>query len=90
MTNGILIGIGSTIGALVLVALAALVARQWKSPKRLDRLDAVVPMLARGILALLEFHIFGDTNGSKQTMKKSWDELRTITTDKMVSQKAGK
>jgi hypothetical protein len=87
MLEGIAIGVGSAIGALILVAITALITRQWRTPKRVDRLEAVVPPMARGIFALLEYHVLGD-NGNKETMKISLDELRDVTTDKMVSQRA--
>jgi len=88
MTEGIIVGIVGTVGAAILIALVALITRQWKSPKRLDRLEGVVPPMARGIFALLEFHVFGDTSDARETMKASLNELREVTTDKMVSQKA--
>jgi hypothetical protein len=56
--------------------------------RRANRVDDVLPAMARGIFALLDFHLYGETNGSKETMQESMKELRDITTDKMVSQKA--
>lgn len=90
MTDGIIIGIGSTVGALFLVALAALVARQWKSPKRIDRLERVVPPMARGVWALLGEHVREHNGDAPEEIVKAYAELTAVVTDGVVSQKANK
>lgn len=84
VTTGILIFIGTSI----LTLLAVIFLRNMRSPKRLDRVEAVLPAMARGIMTLQEFALYGDTNGTKAEMEKSHSELSTITTNMMVSQKA--
>jgi len=89
MTDGIIIGIGSTVGALILVALAALVARQWRSPKRIDRLERVVPILTRGVWALLGLHVQEHNGDVAPEITDAYSDLTKIVTNGVVSQKGG-
>lgn len=88
MTDGIIIGIGSTVGALILLTLAALVARQWKSPKRIDRLERIVPPMARGVWALLGEHVREHNGDAPKEIVEAYSELTAVVTDGVVSQKA--
>jgi len=87
MTDGILVGIGGTVGAIIVVGLASLVARQWRSPKRIDRIERVLPAFARALLALLQVHVAEETNGA---IKEAEDELRHILTESVISQRERK
>jgi uncharacterized membrane protein YccC len=87
MTEGIIIGIVVTVGATLVIALAAALIRLWRSPKRLDRLEAVVPAMARGIMLLLRSH--QAAGKAKKEVQDALDELQKLTTDMMVSQRGG-
>lgn len=87
MFEGMMMGIGGTVGAAILIAMVALIARQWKSPRRIDRLERLVPSIARALLVLLHVHRIEDTNGDVAAAE---NELTKIITDGSVSQKAGK
>jgi ribosomal protein L30/L7E len=88
MFEGIAIGVGSTLLAAIIIAMSATIARLWHSPKRLDRIDAVIPALCRAVLVLLRLHKEGEkVNGE---LVESIREMTNITTNQTVSQKAAK
>ena len=65
--------------------LARLVAEiDRKYSKRLDRVETVIPPIARGMLVILKIHLGQETNGD---VKESLDELQKLSTDMMVSQR---
>jgi reverse gyrase len=55
-----------------------------RQSKRTDRLEEIVPPLARGMLVMLKIHTGQETNGD---VKDSLDELQKLATDMMVSRK---
>jgi len=90
MIDGIIAGIGSTVGALILVGLVALVVRQWKTPKRVDRLERIVPVLTRGVWALLGLHVQEHNGDVPREIQDAYSKLTEIVSDGIVSQKGDK
>lgn len=86
--------IGAGFGGAVTLAIVGFIhyrGRIGRVPKRVDRLEAVIPAMIRAEIATLEFHIYGELNGTtKDLMKKSLDELRLLTSDGVVSRKEGR
>jgi hypothetical protein len=87
VTQGILIGAGSAILMTLLTIIAASLARLWHTPKRLDRLDRLIPTMARALLVLLQRHVNDETDNEAEA---ALTELKGILTDGAVSQKTGK
>ncbi len=85
MVEGIIVGIASTIGIGILTWLCAALIRLWRTPKRIDRLEKLIPPIARGLLALLEVHKGEGTNGN---VKEAHEELQGLLCNQAVSQKA--
>lgn len=54
MLEGITIGVGSAVATGFIAFLTAHMIRQWSSPKRLDRLEKVIPVMVRSMLAILK------------------------------------
>ena len=61
--------------------------RLWHTPKRLDRLEGIIPILTRGMWAILKIHINGNTDKDVST---AFDELTRAVTNGVVSQKEKK
>lgn len=55
-----------------------------RDSKRLNRVEQIVPQVARGMIVILRIHMHEETNGD---IKKSLDELTETATGLMVSQK---
>ena len=53
-TSGILIGAGAIILAGLLIWISSQLAHLWHTPKRLDRIEGIIPILARGMWAILK------------------------------------
>lgn len=82
--------IGAGLGGLVTLLIVSIVQNRGKIgrlPKRVDRLDVVVPPLLRAVIALLQCQKEGKCNAS---VDESIDELNRLMTDGIVSRKAGK
>jgi hypothetical protein len=84
--TGVLLGVGGTLLAALLAWILVSIARQWRSPKRIDRLERMIPPIARALLVLLDVHCVEGTNGE---VKETRTELHRILSDQAVSQKAG-
>ena len=84
-TQGILIGAASIIAAGLLTTVAAQLMRLWHTPKRLDRIETLIPPLLRAIMCLLKNQKAGKCNG---TTDATIEELEALLTDQSVSQKA--
>lgn len=87
MFEGILIGIASTVGASLVFGGGALVCRVWHTPKRLDRLERLLPPMVRAVLVLLRTQKSGTSNGG---LDESIGELEEVLSDGAVSQKASR
>lgn len=88
--SGVLIGAGSIVGAAILVALAAAIIRVWRTPKRLDRLERVVPPIARGLWALLGEHVRDHNGDTSPEVAEAYKLLTEVVTESVVSQKGTK
>jgi hypothetical protein len=85
--EGVMIGVISAVATAMLIFLSATIVRLWHSPKRLDRLDRLIPTMARALLVLLQRHV-NDSPDSEAEIALT--ELKAILTDGAVSQRAGK
>lgn len=88
--TGILIGACSLLAAAILTALGAAIIRLWRTPKRIDRLERMIPPLTRGVWALLGEHVRDSNGDSSQEIKDAYAGLTDIVTDGVVSQKENK
>jgi hypothetical protein len=86
--SGILIGICSMAGATILAWIAAALVRLWRTPKRIDRLEKVVPIIGRGVWALLAIHVREHNGDTDPMVINAYDECTRAFTDGVVSQKA--
>lgn len=86
-TSGILIGAGAIILAGLLIWISSQLAHLWHTPKRLDRIEGIIPILARGVWAILKVHINGNSDGD---VVEAFRELSKAVTDGVVSQKEKK
>jgi hypothetical protein len=87
IAEGIVIGIGGTAGAAALGMLATTMRRLWKTPKRLERIERLIPPIARALLVMLRVHMGEEVNGDVKAILKELDE---VLTDGAVSQKEKK
>lgn len=87
MFEGILIGVASTVGASLVLGGAALICRVWHTPKRLDRLERLLPPMVRAVLVLLRTQKTGSENGE---LDNSIHELEDVLSDGAISQKASR
>lgn len=87
MIEGILIGVASTVGASVVFGGTALICRVWHTPKRLDRLERLLPPMLRAVLVLLRAQKSGAENGE---LDNSIHELEDVLSDGAISQKASR
>ena len=87
IAEGIVIGIGGTLGASVCGMVAATMVRLWRSPKRIDRIERLIPPMARALLVILRVHMGEEINGE---MKDILKELDGVLTDGAISQKEKK
>ena len=85
--EGIIIGIGSTAGVGIITMVGTTLARVWKTPKRLDRIERLVPILLRGMWAVLKMHVDEQNGSTDPDIKRAFSELTEIVTDGAVSQK---
>jgi hypothetical protein len=83
--SGIIIGVASTAGAGALAFLVSTLARLWHTPKRLDRLERVVPVIIRSLLAILRCQKAGVCNGETD---EAISEIENLLSEGIVSQKA--
>ena len=86
MFEGIAIGVGSAILTGLIAFLAATVVRLWHTPKRLDRLEKVVPVIVRSLLAILRCQKAGVCNGDTDA---AISEIEQLLSEGIVSQKRG-
>jgi len=84
-SSGILIGAASILAAGFLTYFTVQLARLWHTPKRLDRIETLLPPLLRAVLCLLKNQKEGKCNGSTD---KTIEELDRLLTRQSVSQKA--
>jgi hypothetical protein len=61
--QGVLIGVLSTVGASILVYAVITLERLWHTPARLDRIELIVPIMIRALLAILRCQKAGVCNG---------------------------
>jgi len=87
MFEGIAIGVGSAVITGLIVFLVSALARMWHTPKRLDRIEAILPALLRAVMCVLKNQKEGKCNGSTQD---SIQELNDLLTNSAVSKKAAK
>lgn len=66
---------------------AALQEVDRRLTKRADRVDRVLPTMARGVWAVLKFHVQEQNGARDPDIEKAYDELTKVTTDGIVSQK---
>jgi hypothetical protein len=85
--EGIVIGIGSTAGLGILTFLITALNRVWKTPKRLDRVERVLPVIARGVWALLGEHVREHNGDASPEITQAYTELTDVVTNGVVSQK---
>lgn len=85
--EGIAIGVGSAALAALVVFLATTIARLWHSPKRLDRIERILPAMVRAMLAILKCQKAGVCNGDTD---EAIAEINKLLSDGIVSQKVGK
>ncbi len=83
-TSGILIGAASLALAGLLTWVGVHLGRLWRTPKRLDRIEGIIPVLIRGMWAILKVHINGNTD---EDVSSAFKELTKAVTDGVVSQK---
>ncbi len=84
MFEGIAIGVGSTVVTGMVLWIAAALARVWRTPKRLDRVEAILPVLLRSNLAMLRCQKAGTCNGDTDAAIR---DIETLLTNAAVSQK---
>lgn len=87
-TEGILIGSGAIVFAGLLTYVATQLARLWRTPKRLDRLERIIPTMARGLWALLGEHVREHNGDTSAEIVDAYRQLTDVVTDGVVSQKA--
>jgi len=87
MIEGIAIGVGSAAVFAFLVFLTSQIVRLWHTPKRIDRLERVVPVIFRSLLAILRCQKAGVCNGETD---EAISEIETLLSDGIVSQRASK
>ena len=85
MTTGILVGAGGLLLAGFLTYLVVQLSRLWHTPKRLDRIETLLPPLLRAVLCMLKNQKAGKCNG---TTDMTIAEIEELLTDQSVSQKA--
>ena len=83
--SGILIGIGSIAGATLLALFAGAQVRLMHTPKRLDRIETILPPLLRAMLAVLKCQREGKCNGMTDD---AIQELEELMTNGIISRKA--
>jgi hypothetical protein len=79
------LGVGGTLLTAFLVFLAGSIVRAWHSPKRLDRLELAIPVMIRGMLAVLRCQKDGRCNGETD---EAIGEIEEMLSEGIVSQKA--
>ena len=77
VAEGIVIGIGGTLGATIVGMVGATMRKLWKTPKRVDRLERLLPTMARALLILLRIHAGEDVNGDIKTVLNELDGVLT-------------
>jgi|GEM_PF-3997774 len=87
MIEGIVIGVGVAVLSGFIIFIGNVLAKLWNTPKRLDRLERIIPTMARALLVLLQVHVYEKPDGEAE---QALTELKAILTDGSVSQKAGK
>ncbi len=87
IAEGIVIGIGGTLGATAVGMMGATMKRLWRTPKRIDRIEKMIPPMARALLVMLRVHMGEDVNGDMKAILK---ELDDVLTDGAISQKESK
>ena len=80
-----LLGVAGTLLAGLIVFFVSSVIRLWHTPKRLDRLERITPVLLRAMLAVLTCQKQGTCNGKTD---EAIDEINALLTNGAVSQKA--
>ncbi|MBZ5672307.1 MAG: hypothetical protein LAO04_21625 [Acidobacteriia bacterium] len=75
VTEGIFIGVCSALLITFLTFLSASLVRMWHAPKRLDRLEKVVPVIIRSLLAILRCQKAGICNGNTDDAIKEIEDL---------------
>ena len=93
-----LLTLGSTLLLTMIIWLSARMARVWKTPKRVDRLEAVQPhimnvldvvieVLALDIRALQGHKINGELSEAQRKMAETREEYRKFINEAVVSKK---
>lgn len=85
MLEGIFIGAASLALAGLIAFFASTIIRLWHTPKRLDRLEAVIPVIVRSLLAILRCQKAGVCNGETDG---AIAEIEALLSNGIVSQKA--
>jgi hypothetical protein len=87
IAEGIVIGIGGSLGATTLGIAGATMVRLWRTPKRVDGIERIIPPMARALLVLIRVHLGEKVNGE---MKGVLKELDNVLTEGAISQKEKK
>ena len=80
-----LLGVGGTLLAGLVVFFVSSIVRLWHTPKRLDRLERIMPVTLRALLAVLSCQKRGTCNGETDA---AIEEINQLLTNGAVSQKA--
>ena len=98
VTEGILIGAGGLVAFALLSTIAALLIRMSHVPKRVDRLEAAVPIMLRGLMSILDGQIVsvaciqakkcnGELEDLIETDRRFKQEIQDFLAGKAISQK---
>ncbi len=79
-----ILGAGGTLLAGLIVFFVTSIARLWHTPKRLDRLEKIMPVTLRALLAVLSCQKRGVSNGETDA---AIEEINQLLTNGAVSQK---
>jgi len=86
-TMSFLIGAGSIATAGLITWIGIQLVRLWHLPKRVDRIERIIPPIARGIWALLGEHVRQNDGNSTPEIAEAYSKLTEVVTESVVSQK---
>jgi len=97
--SGIIVGAASIVGAGLLTWLAATLVRLWRLPKRMDRVEAISPLLLRAVMILFDVNLIevrcqqgkscnGDLDEAVNKMGAFRKEMDSFLSGAAISQKA--
>ncbi len=87
MIQDIIVGAGASVLGGLVVGGAVALRKLWRTPRRLDRIERLIPALLRAVQALLIAQ--RDCGAGNGAVNDSLEELQQLVTDGAISRERG-